>query len=110
MFRWILTRNYKALSKGTKGSTSGFLNVMMELKKCCNHCYLIKPPDENEFYNRQEGLQVRFILQRGSTHALVGLHSKTSNTLSTVIKMFTYKNFNKFIYLQNPQSDICREK
>lgn len=56
--RWILTRNYKALSKGSKGSTSGFLNIMMELKKCCNHCYLIKPPDDNEFYNKQEALQV----------------------------------------------------
>uniref|UniRef100_A0A8C1U827 Chromodomain helicase DNA binding protein 1 n=1 Tax=Cyprinus carpio TaxID=7962 RepID=A0A8C1U827_CYPCA len=55
-YKWILTRNYKALSKGTKGSRSGFLNVMMELKKCCNHCYLIKSPEE-EFYNRQEGLQ-----------------------------------------------------
>ncbi|XP_051539181.1 chromodomain-helicase-DNA-binding protein 1 isoform X2 [Myxocyprinus asiaticus] len=56
-YKWILTRNYKALSKGTKGSTSGFLNIMMELKKCCNHCYLIKPPEDNEFYNKQEGLQ-----------------------------------------------------
>ena len=58
VIRWILTRNYKALSKGTKGSTSGFLNIMMELKKCCNHCYLIKPPEDNEFLNRAEALQV----------------------------------------------------
>lgn len=58
MIRWILTRNYKALSKGTKGSTSGFLNVMMELKKCCNHCYLIKPPDDEESLNKAEALQV----------------------------------------------------
>uniref|UniRef100_A0A8B9G8Y1 Helicase C-terminal domain-containing protein n=1 Tax=Amazona collaria TaxID=241587 RepID=A0A8B9G8Y1_9PSIT len=29
----------------------------MELKKCCNHCYLIKPPDDNEFCNKQEALQ-----------------------------------------------------
>uniref|UniRef100_A0A4W4H2M1 DNA helicase n=1 Tax=Electrophorus electricus TaxID=8005 RepID=A0A4W4H2M1_ELEEL len=56
-YKWILTRNYKALSKGTKGSTSGFLNIMMELKKCCNHCYLIKPPEDNEFYNKTEALQ-----------------------------------------------------
>ncbi|XP_055489251.1 chromodomain-helicase-DNA-binding protein 1 isoform X2 [Leucoraja erinacea] len=56
-YKWILTRNYKALSKGCKGSTSGFLNVMMELKKCCNHCYLIKFPDENDLHNRQEALQ-----------------------------------------------------
>ncbi|XP_061703590.1 chromodomain-helicase-DNA-binding protein 1 isoform X2 [Syngnathoides biaculeatus] len=56
-YKWILTRNYKALSKGTKGSTSGFLNIMMELKKCCNHCYLIKPPEDHEFLNRAEALQ-----------------------------------------------------
>ncbi|KAJ1208478.1 hypothetical protein NDU88_003863, partial [Pleurodeles waltl] len=56
-YKWILTRNYKALSKGSKGSTSGFLNVMMELKKCCNHCYLIKPPEEHEVFNKQELLQ-----------------------------------------------------
>lgn len=56
--RWILTRNYKALSKGTRGSTSGFLNIVMELKKCCNHCYLIKPPEENERENGIETLQV----------------------------------------------------
>ncbi|XP_041706301.1 chromodomain-helicase-DNA-binding protein 1 isoform X2 [Coregonus clupeaformis] len=57
-YKWILTRNYKALSKGTKGSTSGFLNIMMELKKCCNHCYLIKPPEDNEFNTKQEALQL----------------------------------------------------
>uniref|UniRef100_A0A665V8I2 Uncharacterized protein n=1 Tax=Echeneis naucrates TaxID=173247 RepID=A0A665V8I2_ECHNA len=56
-YKWILTRNYKALSKGTKGSTSGFLNIMMELKKCCNHCYLIKPPEDNELFNKAEALQ-----------------------------------------------------
>ncbi|XP_060115774.1 chromodomain-helicase-DNA-binding protein 2 isoform X1 [Heteronotia binoei] len=53
-YKWILTRNYKALSKGTRGSTSGFLNIVMELKKCCNHCYLIKSPEENERENSQE--------------------------------------------------------
>uniref|UniRef100_A0A8C3UHH2 DNA helicase n=1 Tax=Catharus ustulatus TaxID=91951 RepID=A0A8C3UHH2_CATUS len=56
-YKWILTRNYKALSKGTRGSTSGFLNIVMELKKCCNHCYLIKPPEENERENGLETLQ-----------------------------------------------------
>ncbi|XP_045427981.1 chromodomain-helicase-DNA-binding protein 2 isoform X2 [Pipistrellus kuhlii] len=53
-YKWILTRNYKALAKGTRGSTSGFLNIVMELKKCCNHCYLIKPPEDNERDNGQE--------------------------------------------------------
>ncbi|XP_075063814.1 chromodomain-helicase-DNA-binding protein 2 isoform X2 [Mixophyes fleayi] len=56
-YKWILTRNYKALTKGTRGSTSGFLNIVMELKKCCNHCFLIKLPEESEKETRLEGLQ-----------------------------------------------------
>ncbi|KAG9489112.1 hypothetical protein GDO78_005222 [Eleutherodactylus coqui] len=56
-YKWILTRNYKALSKGTRGSTSGFLNIVMELKKCCNHCFLIKFPEDTEKETRLEGLQ-----------------------------------------------------
>ncbi|XP_063781800.1 chromodomain-helicase-DNA-binding protein 2 isoform X2 [Pseudophryne corroboree] len=56
-YKWILTRNYKALTKGTRGSTSGFLNIVMELKKCCNHCYLIKFPEDTEKETRLEGLQ-----------------------------------------------------
>lgn len=29
---------------------------MMELKKCCNHCYLVRPPEED--LNKTEALQV----------------------------------------------------
>ena len=47
-YKWILTKNYKALTKGLKGSIQGFANIMMELKKCCNHATLIRPNDENE--------------------------------------------------------------
>ncbi|XP_061213452.1 chromodomain-helicase-DNA-binding protein 1-like, partial [Neopsephotus bourkii] len=70
-YKWILTRNYKALSKGSKGSTSGFLNIMMELKKCCNHCYLIKTPDDNEFCNKQEALQVIPLKKTFNMHAVI---------------------------------------
>lgn len=45
-YKWILTKNYRALAKGLKGSLSGFVNIMMELKKCCNHASLIRPTDE----------------------------------------------------------------
>ncbi|XP_030648443.1 chromodomain-helicase-DNA-binding protein 2 [Chanos chanos] len=47
-YKWILTRNYQALAKGTRGSTSGFLNIVMELKKCCNHGFLIKQPEDTD--------------------------------------------------------------
>lgn len=56
-YKWILTRNYKALSKGTRGSSSGFLNIVMELKKCCNHSFLIKHPEEGETETQEDHLQ-----------------------------------------------------
>ncbi|XP_062861371.1 chromodomain-helicase-DNA-binding protein 2 isoform X2 [Trichomycterus rosablanca] len=62
-YKWILTRNYKALSKGTRGSSSGFLNIVMELKKCCNHSFLIKQSEDAEHENSQDHLQA---LVRGS--------------------------------------------
>ena len=55
--RWILTKNYRALSKGVKGSITGFINVMMELKKCCNHTWIVRDPD-NLPSPAQERIQV----------------------------------------------------
>lgn len=46
-YRWILSRNFSELRKGLKGSPSTFLNIVIELKKCCNHAQLTKPL-ENE--------------------------------------------------------------
>lgn len=62
--RWILTRNYKALAKGTRGSSAGFLNIVMELKKCCNHSFLIKQPEDGDAETQLEHLQVRFLSER----------------------------------------------
>ncbi|KAM6961028.1 chromodomain-helicase-DNA-binding protein 2 [Aplochiton taeniatus] len=56
-YKWILTRNYRALSKGTRGSSSGFLNIVMELKKCCNHGFLIKHTEDGDSESQQERLQ-----------------------------------------------------
>ncbi|KAL1110510.1 hypothetical protein AAG570_008038, partial [Ranatra chinensis] len=44
-YRWILSKNYNALRKGVKGSPSTFLNIVIELKKCCNHAQLTKPTE-----------------------------------------------------------------
>lgn len=43
---------------GNRGSTSSFVNIVMELKKCCNHSHLIKPPEDTI---STEILQVRFL-------------------------------------------------
>lgn len=57
-YKWILTKNYNALRKGSKGSSTTFLNIMIELKKCCNHALLTKP-QENE-NTADDNLQVIF--------------------------------------------------
>lgn len=46
--RLILTRNVQELCKELKGSFSGLLNIVVELKKCCNHASLIKHLDPEE--------------------------------------------------------------
>ncbi|XP_057666900.1 chromodomain-helicase-DNA-binding protein 1 isoform X1 [Diorhabda carinulata] len=62
-YKWILTKNYNALRRGVKGSTTTFLNIVIELKKCCNHSSLIKPPETETQNAQQDQLQQ---LLRGS--------------------------------------------
>ncbi|KAF7287502.1 hypothetical protein GWI33_001462 [Rhynchophorus ferrugineus] len=62
-YKWILTKNYNALRKGVKGSTNTFLNIVIELKKCCNHAFLTKPIEVEYHNNQHDKLQT---LLRGS--------------------------------------------
>lgn len=62
-YKWILTKNYNALRKGVKGSTTTFLNIVIELKKCCNHSMLIKPTEYESQLSHEDHLQQ---LLRGS--------------------------------------------
>lgn len=57
-YKWILTKNYRELSKGVKGSINGFVNLCMELKKCCNHASLVRQYDhfENDAQSRLQQL------------------------------------------------------
>ncbi|KAJ8302947.1 hypothetical protein KUTeg_019343 [Tegillarca granosa] len=47
-YRAILERNFTFLSKGvgTSANVPNLLNTMMELRKCCNHPYLVKGAEE----------------------------------------------------------------
>ncbi|KAG7198230.1 hypothetical protein KM043_005637 [Ampulex compressa] len=56
-YKWILTKNYNALRKGVKGSTMTFLNIVIELKKCCNHAFLTKPTDGDRRESNEDYLQ-----------------------------------------------------
>ncbi|XP_033634619.1 chromodomain-helicase-DNA-binding protein 1-like isoform X3 [Asterias rubens] len=57
-YKWILTKNFRALTKGVKGSTGSFINIVMELKKCCNHPHLVKIPPENEDIDHQQEVKM----------------------------------------------------
>jgi len=40
-------KNFAALNKGLKGNANSFLNIVMELKKCCSYAQLIRPDSNN---------------------------------------------------------------
>ena len=45
-YKWILTRNFTELNKSSKGSQVTLLNIIMDLKKCCNHPFLFESARE----------------------------------------------------------------
>ncbi|BFY98699.1 hypothetical protein BsWGS_01740 [Bradybaena similaris] len=45
-YRAILKKEFHTLMKGMRGNVSSYANIMMELKKCANHAYLVAPPQE----------------------------------------------------------------
>ena len=46
-YKWILTRNFAQLNKNSKGSQIKLLNIIVDLKKCCNHPFLFETAREN---------------------------------------------------------------
>ncbi|CAH8588303.1 unnamed protein product [Heterobilharzia americana] len=59
IYRLILARNYDGLLKVTRGHKTSFINIVMELKKCCNHAHLIAPPSEadQQFLTKEDRLR-----------------------------------------------------
>ena len=45
-YKLILTKNYEALQSRMGGGHQSLLNIVMQLKKCCNHPYLIQLAQE----------------------------------------------------------------
>ncbi|KAG4402811.1 hypothetical protein GLYMA_02G281000v4 [Glycine max] len=44
-YKWILERNFHNLNKGVRGNQVSLLNIVVELKKCCNHPFLFESAD-----------------------------------------------------------------
>ncbi|CAH1447804.1 unnamed protein product [Lactuca virosa] len=41
-YKWILERNFHDLNKGVRRNQVSLLNIVVELKKCCNHPFLFE--------------------------------------------------------------------
>ncbi|CAL5201967.1 unnamed protein product [Lathyrus oleraceus] len=46
-YKWILERNFHDLNKGVRGNQVSLLNIVVELKKCCNHPFLFESADHD---------------------------------------------------------------
>lgn len=64
-YKWILTKNFNALRKGVKGSVGTFINIVIELKKCCNHALLTKPLDDENDINKEDDVLTRLLKGSG---------------------------------------------
>lgn len=45
-YKFVLTKNYDALNVKGGGRQVSLLNIVMDLKKCCNHPYLFPVASE----------------------------------------------------------------
>eukprot|EP01054_Gregarina_sp_Poly1_P005207 Gregarina_sp_Poly_1__5206@NODE_275_length_10210_cov_177_124618_g240_i0_p1_GENE_NODE_275_length_10210_cov_177_124618_g240_i0NODE_275_length_10210_cov_177_124618_g240_i0_p1_ORF_typecomplete_len1872_score305_73SNF2_N/PF00176_23/1_5e67Helicase_C/PF00271_31/3_4e22HDA23/PF11496_8/1_8e21Chromo/PF00385_24/4_6e06Chromo/PF00385_24/2_4e05ResIII/PF04851_15/1_4e13ERCC3_RAD25_C/PF16203_5/1_1e03ERCC3_RAD25_C/PF16203_5/1_1e09Cdh1_DBD_1/PF18196_1/8_8e05CHDCT2/PF08074_11/4_6e03CHDCT2/PF08074_11/0_0008CDH1_2_SANT_ len=49
----VVLRNYESLSKSTGGQKLSLQNVCVELKKICNHPFLLHRPEDRETFNKE---------------------------------------------------------
>ena len=80
LWQWILTRNYKALTKGVKGSCSSFINIVMELKKCCNHPFLVRTEEEQDVARGREERLTQLVKASGKLMLLDKLLVRLKDT------------------------------
>lgn len=61
-YKWILERNFHDLNKGVRGNQVSLLNIVVELKKCCNHPFLFESADHG--YGGDSGITGSSKLER----------------------------------------------
>eukprot|EP00741_Cyanophora_paradoxa_P006100 tig00000983_g5915.t1 len=60
-YTMILNKNWKELFKGARNQHGCLINIIVELKKCCNHPYLVAPPEQvsSDYANDWVGALIR---------------------------------------------------
>eukprot|EP00850_Spirogloea_muscicola_P013538 SM000092S24506 [mRNA] locus=s92:280974:290959:- [translate_table: standard] len=81
-YKWILERNFRDLNKGVRQQVS-LLNIVVELKKCCNHPFLFESADYGyggEDTNDSSSKLQRMILSSGKLALLDKLLMRLKET------------------------------
>ncbi|KAK4789616.1 hypothetical protein SAY86_016920 [Trapa natans] len=95
-YKWILERNFHDLNKGVRGNQVSLLNIVVELKKCCNHPFLFESADHGyggDWVTNDSSKLERIILSSGKLvildKLLVRLHETKHRVLifSQMVRM-----------------------
>jgi SNF2 family DNA or RNA helicase len=70
-YRAIFERNRSFLNMGASGTVANLVNVEMELRKCCNHPFLIRGVEEKECGNADEYQRARALVQASGKTVLL---------------------------------------
>ncbi|GAB4856000.1 Protein CHROMATIN REMODELING 5 [Ancistrocladus abbreviatus] len=85
-YKWILERNFHDLNKGVRGNQVSLLNIVVELKKCCNHPFLFESADHGYGGDANDGSKLdRIILSSGKLVILDKLLVKLYETKHRVL-------------------------
>ncbi|XP_074310601.1 protein CHROMATIN REMODELING 5 [Silene latifolia] len=85
-YKWILERNFHDLNKGVRGNQVSLLNIVVELKKCCNHPFLFESADHGYGGEFNDGSKLeRTILSSGKLVILDKLLMRLHETKHRVL-------------------------
>lgn len=70
-YKYILTKNFEALNPKGGGQQMSLLNIMMDLKKCCNHPYLFPVASNEAPVNANGQYEVNALIKASGKLALL---------------------------------------
>ncbi|TMW56968.1 hypothetical protein Poli38472_002893 [Pythium oligandrum] len=70
-YRAIFERNRSFLNMGSAGTVANLVNVEMELRKCCNHPFLIRGVEEKECGHYDEQYRAKILVQASGKTVLL---------------------------------------
>lgn len=70
-YRAIFERNRSFLNMGSTGTVANLVNVEMELRKCCNHPFLIRGVEEKETVHLDEQQRTKILIQASGKTVLL---------------------------------------